>query len=159
VKSEKSGQSGTTKAEASQHLTETISNLADANKTDCANSVAAVAETLGITDLNGKRANEQIQHMEDNWKKVTPAEAQELANQGKLAVAGVKNDGGHGHVALAVPGSVDERFKHPKLAGGSYNSSDPSKPGAAYSKDGQTVNYVWRKSKIKDIQYYTPNDE
>ncbi len=138
-------------------LTQVISDAAESNKTDCANSVAAVASSFGIKELTGKRANLQIDFMQKNWSAITPAKAQELANQGRFVVAGRK-DGGHGHVAVVVPGSVDKKYSHPKLAGGALPAEGSSTPGTAYSKEGQTVNWVWnlKKIKVSEIKYYSP---
>lgn len=136
-----------------------IAEAAEKNKTDCANSVAAAAEALGVTGLKGKRANDQIDFMKANWDTLTPKEAQDAANMGRLAVAGRK-DTPHGHVAIVVPGASDKRFGHghPNLAGGSLDPDHPSEPGRAYSTDGKTIGKIWNLNEVEltEISYYSP---
>src|SRR5262249_2337648 len=103
-----------------------IGNIADAakaNSTDCANSVAAFADKVGIKALDGMRANDQIDYMTKNWKQLTPEEAQERANQGKPTFFG-KTDQPNGHDGMVVPGWLDPRFQQPSMAGGAMHK-DP----------------------------------
>ena len=74
----------------------------------CNVGVAKCFETLyDNTSLNGMLANDMIDYWNNNplmWDSITMSEAQSLANQGYFVVAGWKNDDGHGHVVVVVPG-------------------------------------------------------
>lgn len=62
--------------------------------------------------VNWMRSHGVPQH---GWKKVTPQEAQDAANQGLVSVVMWKNPtGGHGHTAVVRPGSINQ--KGPEIA-------------------------------------------
>jgi hypothetical protein len=135
-------------------LIDSIAQAATANSKDCANSVAAFSDKFGNKSLDGLRANEQIKYMADNWKQLTPQEAQERANQGKPTYFG-KTDSPNGHDGMIVPGWLDTRFQQPSLAGGAMhkNADGTITEGQAYSPDGKTVTGVFGKHDLSDDQY------
>lgn len=58
-------------------------------------------------ELNNKRANDMIDHCDNNplkWEPIEMSKAQELANQGWFIMAGWKAPTGSGHVVVIVPG-------------------------------------------------------
>jgi hypothetical protein len=62
--------------------------------------------------LNWMRSHGIPQH---NWRSVTPAQAQDAANQGLISVVMWKNPtGGHGHTAIVRPGTITA--KGPEIA-------------------------------------------
>jgi hypothetical protein len=98
-------------------------------------------------------ANDQVAYMESNWKTVTAQQAQEMANAGQPVVAGLANPGGHGHVAIVVPGDgatkPDGNF-YPNIEGGAMNTQ--------YTSHGEkTAGDVWSKSDRGSVKYYVPN--
>jgi LysM repeat protein len=77
---------------------------------DAAGDIAAPG-ALGAFEIN---INAGVTWMRNHgaprhgWQSVTPAQAQDSANQGKVAVVMWKNEtGAHGHTAVVRPGSVD----------------------------------------------------
>ncbi len=83
--------------------------------THCNEAVNYIAVKFGYKKFNksetldpfdAKLANEQHDIMEssEEWIKVKMPEAQQLANQGALVVASIKNPGGPGHVLVLRPG-------------------------------------------------------
>ena len=155
-----------------ERLRKNVGMLADrarqaaiAHSTDCADSVAQVANEYDITDLNGLRANAQVQQMIDaGWTTVSAEKAQRIANHGELVIAGRANPDGHGHVAVVVPGEMvlsGDRNYYPLVAGGAIDEAHPNTPGAAYSAEGHGANFAWQPPDRKGIHYYvapTPNE-
>ena len=62
----------------------------------------------GNTELNDKNANDIVRYWQshpNSWEKISMSQAQSLANQGYLVVAGwINTTGGSGHVVVIVPG-------------------------------------------------------
>ncbi len=67
-------------------------------------------ELFGSTEFGDKRASQMVEQMQtsSNWEQVSINEAQNLANQGHLVVAGWQNPNPNssGHVMVVVPGSM-----------------------------------------------------
>lgn len=84
--------------------------------TYCNQAVNAIAQTMGCKDFDGKNANEIVLFISTNpdWSPVLFENAQDLANQGSLLVAGLSgpdlNDP-HGHVVVIRPGRVCQSGK------------------------------------------------
>jgi hypothetical protein len=66
-----------------------------------------VASQLGYTGFRGMVANDMVALMSKSpdFARVAPASAQNLANDGRLVIAGIKGDD-HGHVAVCHPGEL-----------------------------------------------------
>lgn len=132
--------------------------------TRCNRSTAAVARATGSTELDGKLANAQIGYMEQHWQMISAEEAQALADQGRLVVAGqpgiVRADGrrGFGHTAVVYPGGMTEGSdgnRYPRIAGGSFSSATPGIPGSKYSDGAKNVHDAWG-SRTPGVKYFTP---
>jgi len=131
------------------------------NKRNCSGSVREAALNLGI-DLSvktvGPQANNQVDYMDKNWRKVSMEEAKELADRGGFVVAGRK-DWPHGHVTIVVKGSgvirpdpiTGKPRVWPNIAGGSLGS------GSGYSEGNKTILNAWFRRQLNEISYYTPN--
>lgn len=79
--------------------------------THCNEAVAYVANSLGCTDFELKTADEIIQLVEGSpdWSTVTILNAQDMANQGSLLIAGLNSTElgqKHGHVVVIRPGKL-----------------------------------------------------
>jgi hypothetical protein len=131
-----------------------------ANKGNCNMATAQAAALMGNHELEGKCANKQVQHMRERWKEVSAAKAQELANQGKLVVAGreetkkdAKGNPLHGHTMVVVPGELQisgrDKMAYPMVEGLGTGSSDGSK----------SANFCWDATEITQVHYYTPPDD
>ncbi|HEY9600273.1 MAG TPA: hypothetical protein V6C85_01590 [Allocoleopsis sp.] len=131
------------------------------NRRNCSGSVREAALNLGI-DLSvktaGSQANNQVDYMEKNWRKVSMEEAKELADRGIFVVAGRK-DWPHGHVTIVVKGLGVNRPDPvtgkprvwPNIAGGSLGS------GSGYSEGNKTILNAWFRRQLNEVRYYTPN--
>lgn len=77
-------------------------------ETHCNQAVAGICDKYGYPKFRLLLANEMIDLMRSGpeWAPVSIEEAQNLANQGKLVVAGRKDEP-HGHVAVVRPGVPD----------------------------------------------------
>jgi len=146
-----------------RELAERARRAARAHPTDCSSSTAQVADDYGITALNNlPTANKQVQYMqnpENGWRTVTAEEAQDLANQGYLVIAGRAEPNGIGHVAVVVPGQMvqsGDGNSYPLVAGGALDSNNPGVPGAAYSENGHGVNHAWSRRHRQEVEYYVP---
>ena len=146
-------------AESRAKLKASAKQAALANKANCSASTARVVHDFGLDDLDGKQANSQVDHMEAHWDKVSKVDAQRLANQGELVVAGRK-DSSHGHVAIVVPGEMvwsgKRKDHYPLVAGGALDSDHPGQPGNAYSAEGHGANFAWGGDKSDEVTYYRP---
>ena len=90
--------------------------------------------------------------MGEHWREVGAAEAQELANQGKLAIAGLP--GKPGQTAVVVPGHMQEAGegrRYPKVQGGSSGGIG----SGGYSVGNKNAG-VWSKTERALVKYYTP---
>jgi hypothetical protein len=65
------------------------------NETYCNKSVAATLHGMDNNELADKSANDQIEYMKNHWRSVSGQDARALAEQGKIAVAGLE-DKDHG---------------------------------------------------------------
>jgi len=73
--------------------------------THCNQYVNEVCTTYGFKDLDGKVANEicDLLATHPQWVEISLERCQELANEGTLIIAGIKEEG-HGHVNIICPG-------------------------------------------------------
>lgn len=73
--------------------------------TYCNLAAQDIAESLGCQDLEGKLANEMIDAIMNSreWSEVSMEKAQDLANQGSLVFATLK-EMPHGHICVVRPG-------------------------------------------------------
>lgn len=75
-------------------------------ETFCNVAVAYIATKMGCTELSGLLANDMIDYFSakpDSWETIDLKNAQNMANQGSLVIAGHK-DIPHGHVCVIMPG-------------------------------------------------------
>lgn len=88
-------------------------------KSFCNIAVTRVCEEYGITAFRGLMANEICDYMDKHWKEINGRQANGLANDGVICIAGQK-EAGHGHVALVYPGamvwSAKWKYECPTLA-------------------------------------------
>lgn len=77
----------------------------DGDVTYCNSAVNFICVELGYKGFRGLVANEMVDVMRKSpdFALVTPDDAQKLANDGRLVIAGIKEDE-HGHVAVCYPG-------------------------------------------------------
>jgi hypothetical protein len=108
------------------------------------------APTGPLVDQNGNAllANQQARNLANSteYSEVTPERAQEIANNGGVAIAAYDNPNGHGHVATVRPEDVAED-----------NALGRSGPllndiGAHDRIDRQSA--AFRRSAV--VRYYTP---
>ena len=73
--------------------------------THCNQFVAEVAGKCGFKGLDGLLANDIVDYIanSDQWSECSMTQAQQLANQGTLIIAGIKDEP-HGHVNVICPG-------------------------------------------------------
>jgi len=105
-------------------------------------------------------ADAQIDYMRAHWERVDLHRAMQLANQGKLVVAGMKSQPGlrnppgydqHGHVGVVMPGGPHPQTRWPVVAGGGS--------AAARSVEGKAMNYVWNPYFLHPrlmVEFFTP---
>lgn len=76
-------------------------------QTYCNESIQHVCGRMGYTKFKDMVANQIVDFMSrsSDWQKVNLADAQGLANQGKLLIAGQQADP-HGHVVVLMPGNM-----------------------------------------------------
>jgi hypothetical protein len=114
-------------------------------------STAHVAAHCGYAELSGLSANEQVAFMKEHWREAGAREAQDLANGGELAIAGLERSGGTGHTAVVTPGEgatkPDGNF-YPSVTGGG--------PASARSDGSKTAADVWPARDWRAVRYYTP---
>lgn len=105
-------------------------------------------------DENGKpvSANQQAQNLANSnqYREVTPQEAQQIANNGGTVVVAYDNPNGHGHTATVRPEGV---------AG---DNPPPGGKGPLINDIGKNVgvhnaNYTFRNG--SDVHYYTPKEK
>jgi tetratricopeptide (TPR) repeat protein len=144
-------------------------------ETYCNRFVADGARQYGYSGFAGRRADDILAHVRsgagrtEGWKPVLdPAPtvdygpyrsyqsvqerlglAQRLANQGRLVVVGAAEPGGHGHVALVVPGSLEKSgdwaMMVPRIAQAGRHVSAGERLSLGFGADarGRLVAYVW----------------
>ena len=111
---------------------------------------AEVAAQFGRAELEGAGANAQVATMRARWRTVDAEAAADLAERGRLVVAGLEGEGNGGHTAVVVPGpgaTHDGRF-YPNVAGGGlpFRRSDGSRSAAE----------VWTSAERARVRYFTP---
>ena len=111
---------------------------------------AEVAAQLGRAELDGLSANQQVATMRARWREVGAQAAADLAERGRLVVAGLDGAGGSGHTAIVVPGpgtTQGGRF-FPNVAGGGLplRRSDGSR----------SAGEVWTAAERGRVRYFTP---
>jgi hypothetical protein len=135
-------------AEATK-LKEYVDKALEAHPDSCNLSTNAVAEKLGINDLKGKTASEQVEYMKKNWKTISHSDAQDSANNGKLAVAGYGE-----HTAVVIPGNEvigNDKNSYPMIEGGASNT-----PYISYGD--KHVGEVWSRTERNNVKYFSPPD-
>src|SRR5262249_22253029 len=89
-----------------------------------------------------------------NWRTVSAAEAQNLANQGQFVVAGMTGDDldqDHGHVAVVVKGQArksPDGILYPAVASGSIGGASGRSTG------DKTAGQIFPKDYRQDVKYY-----
>jgi hypothetical protein len=131
------------------------------NRDNCSGSTAESVNNLGNSELNGKNAKKQLDHMEKYWREVAREEAKDLADRGNIVVAGRKEEGKPSHTTIVVtgPGKEDGGKVYPNIAGGAKDSAHPGAAGYAYSEGQKTVRDAWgnkQNRKYDTVKYYTP---
>jgi len=139
-------------------LSKIASDAYKSSPVSCNVSTSYVAEKgFNNTALNGKLANDQVEFMNENWKEITARKAQQIANEGGLAVAGLEDKGKdengndkHGHTMTVSPGEGVEKGEdfYPNVSGGGK--------GAGASDGRKTVNETWNKIDRQKVRYFTP---
>lgn len=79
--------------------------------THCNEAVSMIADAMGCKELDLKSADEICEYMENNldWQKIDIKQAQDMANQGSLVIAGLDSKAlgqEHGHVVVIRPGKA-----------------------------------------------------
>lgn len=117
--------------------------------TYCNQAVSDIATRMGCKDFVGLTANDICDFMSasTNWSETPLEKSQQLANQGSLVVAGLK-DSPHGHVCLICPGI--------EKSSGHWNAQAPAamnigktvfiSKGLNYAFIDVPKIYVWRMS-------------
>ena len=142
----------------------------DKNPESCSHAVWDVIKGRVNSQEPYRQANELIDYLSANWKKITLDEADELANKGSVVIAGLKGTN-HGHVVVVYPG--------PRILNGGYqylwkkgnkmltlrgtgkyppcmSTSIGTWPGAM-SKGDKTVWDPWAKDEVfAKVEYWTP---
>jgi hypothetical protein len=71
------------------------------NKGNCSGTTRQFLEDFANSnEFDGKNANQQMAHMQQNWQEVSTQEAIVAANEGNPAICGLENPTGHGHVVV-----------------------------------------------------------
>jgi len=112
--------------------------------TYCNCFVAYVARGFGFRGFDGLMANQIIDRMKDaaDFALVAPKAAQDLANDGRLVIAGLKGEVmqnghlDHGHVAVVYPGSM--------LFSGKWNEDCPLLANVGKENKIFGANYAFR---------------
>ncbi|HEY0463897.1 MAG TPA: hypothetical protein VGC79_06795 [Polyangiaceae bacterium] len=120
----------------------------DAAGTYCNLATRAICEKLGVSLPDG-RANDIALSLRNSsdWKQVSPAEAQKLANQLSVVVVAMYNPDGPGHVATVRPTGVPG--DDPRDYGKGPLISD-------IGRTNQVQNENWAFPKGSDVRYYVP---
>ncbi len=113
------------------------------NPNDCNAATKKAAENNGSKVPDGQNANDTIDKMnadKDNYQRVSPAQAQQAANDGKFVVAGQQGSS-HGHLGAVVPGPLTTAHKrdYPQVASGSLGTDNPTGGGFSVGRPANTV--------------------
>ncbi len=123
--------------------------------THCNGATCQIATKTGaplgpLVDKNGKpvNANQQAQNLANSnqYREVTPAEAQKIADNGGTVIAAYDNSGGHGHTTTVRPDGVPGDNPRP--------GSGPLLNDIGNSDRVQHASQAFRKS--AEVHYYTP---
>jgi hypothetical protein len=110
----------------------------------------AFQELTGSDELAGVNANDMIDVIEesDNFEEIELDEVSEAANDGQIVIAGKKEDGSSGHVALAVPGD--------EVNSSSWGGNVPvmMDTGANKRWSQKAISYSWSGSSKSGVSYY-----
>jgi RHS repeat-associated protein len=112
----------------------------------------AYKELTGSDEFDGMDANQMIDHMEnsDNFVKIKHEDAQNFQNDGKIVVAGNKEEGNgkHGHVVMGVPGKEEKS--------GSWNEKVPQVMNTGYGKREakEKISFSWKSAVKNKVSYY-----
>ncbi len=93
--------------QAAQNAVNWVTNTYGSTTSQCNRGVNhAFVELTGSTELEGKTANDIVDHLEgsSDFESINRDDVQAEANDGSIVIAGRKESSGSGHVALAVPG-------------------------------------------------------
>lgn len=144
-------------------------NAYDKNPDSCSHAVWDVIKGMVNPQESYRQANELIDYLSANWKKIPLDAVDGLANKGVVVVAGLKGTN-HGHVIVVYPG--------PRILNGGYeylwkknkmlmlqgtqkyppclSTSIGSWPGAM-SKGDKTVWDPWANDEVfAQVEYWTP---
>ncbi len=124
---------------------------------DCAGSVKAAAEKLGVhlpSELNANGLADYLGNIANGFREVSKEKAQDLANKGILVIAAKAEFViPHGHVMIVVPGNLKYSPKSndsfPMVEGGALNK-------AGSSSGNKSARDCWNTNAIRFVQYYTP---
>lgn len=85
-------------------------------ETFCNFGLQYIAAGMGYSGFGGMAANQicTVLDVSENWRQCDAVLAQNTANEGKLAVAALRDDP-HGHVAVCYPGEIQRSAKWGKL--------------------------------------------
>lgn len=80
-------------------------------ETHCNQAVSMIADIMGCKTLDFKSADEIVTYIAANpdWQEIQLSQAQDMANQGSLCIAGLDSktlNDTHGHVVVIRPGKV-----------------------------------------------------
>lgn len=135
---------------------------------DCSHSVWFMMRQMGV-DEPYRVANAMMSHMAERgsgWRKVTLAEASELANAGKVVIGGLASASGSGHVVMVMPGPMRPSGGFRMRSGTMLPPSGlypPSASGAASSWPGahsageKTVRDPWTGADWPRVTFWTKN--
>jgi hypothetical protein len=146
----------------------------DKNGNSCSHAVWDVISACHNPKEPYRQANELVNHMTANWKKVTVDEAHTLANKGIVVVGGQKKTP-NGHVIVVYPGEKADtggyeyyyaKLKKNLVMGGRgvkyplcMSTSMGSWPGAR-SKGDKTVWDPWANDAVfKTVGFWTPKSD
>jgi RHS repeat-associated protein len=120
------------------------------NQATCEIAQAMNAPMGDLTDSHGNAvlANTMASNLakSNEYKQVSPDEAQRVANEGKLVIAAQPNPHGHGHVATVRPGySIPYQYPMINNIGKKVGVVPATGPGGAFS------------TSLSSPQYFTPN--
>jgi hypothetical protein len=119
------------------------------NTTWCNRGANRIAETLGgdmrpfleERGINWTTANAMYQNAVKNAKEITGAEAQEMANEGKLVLAAAHNPKGPGHVGIVCPNDDKFNINHGPMVGETGARCRITNSTQAFEKWGMTARF------------------
>jgi RHS repeat-associated protein len=129
------------------------------NTTHCNAATCQIVKQTGapldpLVDKNGKptTANQQAQNLANSnqYREVTPKEAQQIANNGGTVIVAYDNPNGHGHTATVRPEGVPG--DNPPKGGRGPLINDIGRNVGVHNE-----NYTFRKG--TEVHYYAPKDK